>query len=268
MATYAIGDIQGCYQSLRKLLNKIGFRPGHDRLLLAGDLINRGPQSLETMQFVLQNQDSIQCVLGNHDLHYLAVANHCQTPRKSDTFQDILNSAINDEICYWLSRQPLAHFEPEFNALLVHAGLPNTWSIKEVLSRSNEVSKTLQSAARYQFYVSMYGNQPDQWSDSLAGVDRLRFITNALTRMRYCRSDGRLELTDKSAPKNPADTLVPWFEFNNSNFDGKILFGHWAALQGVCERPRHFALDTGCVWGGQLTALRLNDVKRFTVNAV
>ncbi len=267
MATFAIGDIQGCYQSFKKLLKKIKFNPNRDKLLLAGDLINRGPQSLETMRFIIQNQDAIQCVLGNHDLHYLAVANHCQPIGKSDTFQDILNSKDNDSICYWLSRQPLAFYNSDFDALMVHAGLPAFWSLKDVISYSKEVSNVLQSPTRYQFYVSMYGNQPDQWNDSLLGMERLRYITNALTRMRYCHQDGRLQLTNKKPLSEKPSQLVAWFHLRNNQYNGHLLFGHWAALKGQCDKPKHFALDTGCVWGDKLTALRLDDFKKFAVSA-
>lgn len=268
MATYAIGDIQGCYQSFRKLLNKINFNPANDKLLLAGDMINRGSSSLKTMTFILEHKSSIQCVLGNHDLHFLAVANHCQKLNPKDTFTDILQSNLRDEIVYWLSLQPLAVYNSSFDTLMVHAGLPFNWSKRNALDYSREVSDVLQSPAAFQFYMSMYGNQPDYWSNSFAGVARLRFITNAFTRMRYCYRDGRLELKVKSAPTKQNGELIPWFELENKKYDGNIIFGHWASLQGRCPNPNIDALDTGCVWGGKLTALRLDDKKKFQVKSV
>ena len=263
MATYAIGDIQGCYQSFRKLLKKIKFNPLSDTLWLAGDLINRGPNSLSVMRYVLKHQSSIKCVLGNHDLHFLAVANHCQTPSRKDTFHDILNSNQRDEIVYWLTKQPLAIYDKKLNTLMVHAGLPFYWSQKRAIKFSNEVSKVLQSPAAYQYYVSMYGNKPDCWSKSLKGIDRLRFITNAFTRMRYCHLDGRLELNAKSALGKQPKHLIPWFELENERYRGNIVFGHWASLQGYSPYENIHALDTGCVWGGKLTAMRLEDKKKF-----
>ena len=268
MSTYAIGDIQGCYQSLRKLLNKIRFNPCKDRLILAGDLINRGPQSLETMEFILQHQTSIYCVLGNHDLHFLAVANYCKSPNSKDTFNDILQSNLRDRIAVWLSKQPLAIYHKPSNSLISHAGLPFNWSVKQALGYSREVSQVLQSAARYQFYVSMYGNKPNSWNEDLKGVDRLRYITNAFTRMRYCDSSGQLDLMVKSSPENQSSELLPWFELANSQLKGHIIFGHWASLQGKSHYPNIHPIDTGCVWGGQLTAIRLEDFKRTFVNSI
>jgi len=268
MATYAIGDIQGCYQSFRKLLKKIQFDPLSDRLLIAGDMINRGPNSLATMQFLLEHQPQIQCVLGNHDLHFLAVALKCRSKNPKDTFDDILDSQLKDEIVSWLVKQPLAYFESTFKTLMVHAGLPFQWSKNDVLKYAGEVSNKIQSASCNEFFLSMYGDQPDYWQDDLQGMDRLRFITNALTRMRYCQNDGSLELNAKSTPSAQNSHLYPWYEFENKRFKGDIIFGHWASLLGKCPYPEIHALDTGCVWGGYLTALRLDDKKRFEVKSV
>lgn len=268
MSTYVIGDIQGCYQSFRKLLNKIEFNPNSDQLYLAGDLINRGPESLKTMQYILQHKDSIKCVLGNHDLHFLAVAHHCQPPHHKDSFQDILDSPDRHKIVYWLSQQPLAIHLKSLNSLIAHAGLPFCWSAKQAVEYSAEVSQVLQSSARYQYYVSMYGDQPDLWSKELMGVDRLRCITNAFTRMRFCQQDGRLELRVKCAPGRQPQHLVPWYKLSNSQYHGHIIFGHWAALQGEANQVKRHALDTGCVWGARLTALRLEDFQRISVKSV
>jgi len=268
MATYAIGDIQGCYQSFRKLLKIIRFDPLNDRLWLAGDMINRGPDSLATMQFILDHQQQIQCVLGNHDIHFLAVAFECHEKNPKDTFDDILNSQQKDEIVTWLTKQPLAHFDRSLQTLMVHAGLPFQWSKNEVLEHAREVSNKIQSASCYQFYRSMYGNLPDNWQDDLQGMARLRYITNALTRMRYCQAHGHLELSVKSTPGDQNSHLYPWFELENKQYNGDIVFGHWASLQGRCPYDQIHALDTGCVWGGSLTALRLEDKMRFKVKSV
>ncbi len=268
MSTYVIGDIQGCYQSFQKLLNKIEFNPRYDQLYLAGDLINRGPESLATMQYILENQDSIKCVLGNHDLHFLAVAHYCQPVHNKDTFQDILDSTYRNPIVSWLSQQPLAIYLKSFDSLLVHAGLPYCWSAKQAVTYSDEVSHVLQSPARYQYYVSMYGDQPNQWCQDLAGVDRLRYITNAFTRMRFCQRDGQLELKIKSAVGRQPSHLVPWYSIENKRFLGNVIFGHWAALQGNANHAKRYALDTGCVWGAKLTALRLEDFKRISVKSI
>jgi bis(5'-nucleosyl)-tetraphosphatase (symmetrical) len=268
MSTYVIGDIQGCYQSFRKLLNKIKFKPSRDHLYLAGDLINRGPESLETMKFILAHKSSIDCVLGNHDLHFLAVAQHCQPASPKDTFDDILKSPERDRIVAWLSQQPLLRQLPSFKTLIVHAGLPNFWSASEALKLSAEVSSTLRTAMRYQFFVDMYGNEPAIWTSSLRGTSRLRFITNVFTRMRYCYQDGQLELTIKCPLGQQPKSLIPWFEITKGRFNGQVVFGHWAALNGSVANTRFQAIDTGCVWGGKLTALRLEDQQRISVKSV
>jgi len=265
MPTYVIGDIQGCYQSFIKLLKKIQFDPNNDQLILAGDMVNRGPDSLATMMYVLENQNNIRSVLGNHDLHFLAVEHQCQTLGKNDTFDDILQSSEKHSIVEWLSQQSLVLYQTDFDTLIVHAGLPFNWSQQMALDYSNEVSTVIQSTSASQFYAAMYGNQPDLWNDNLKGMDRLRFITNALTRMRYCFTDGRLELQTKLPPTEKPSDLIPWFELENKLFTGNIVFGHWASLQGECAKPNINAIDTGCVWGGKLTALRLEDNQRFQV---
>ena len=267
MATYAIGDIQGCYQTFRKLITKIDFDPSHDKLWIAGDMINRGPDSLSTMQYIMENQQHIQCVLGNHDLHFLAVANGCQQIHPKDTFSDILNSNMKEDIMDWFSHQPLAYFDPQQNTLMTHAGLPNNWSAKNAVAYSKEVSEYLLSSDKEKFYSEMYGNFPNIWNENLQGVNRLRYITNALTRMRYCHSDGSLELHEKSSPGNQPIELFPWFELENNSHSSNIVFGHWASLKGNCSQAHIYALDTGCVWGGYLTALRLEDKELFQVTA-
>ncbi len=268
MATYAIGDIQGCYQSFRKLLNKISFDPVNDRLWLAGDMINRGPDSLKVMEFILNNRRNISCVLGNHDLHFLAVANECHPANPKDTFYDILDSDMKYPCMAWLCQQPLARYSKQHQVLMVHAGLPAIWSYRDATRYSREVSKTIQSPAAYQFYLSMYGNQPTRWDDALKGLERLRFITNALTRMRYCYQDGSLELDTKSTPGIENAHLYPWFELENTRYKGDIVFGHWASLMGKTTKKHISALDTGCVWGRSLTAMCLDDRRLYSVKSI
>jgi len=268
MATYAIGDIQGCYQTLQKLLKQIGFDPEIDKLWLAGDLINRGPDSLKTLEFIYQHKQSIQCVLGNHDLHFLAIALGPNQASKKDTFIELFDSPTLDTLVQWLREQPLFIYEPDLNFAMVHAGLPVDWTIEQSLKYSSEVSDYIQSDQAEKFFEQMYGDQPDKWSESLKGIDRLRYITNALTRMRYCYSDGKLELKQKCIPGKQPASLVPWFNLKAEQLDCNLVFGHWASLQGQCEPSNLFALDTGCVWGAQLTALRLEDKQRFSCDSV
>lgn len=268
MATYAIGDIQGCYQTLQKLLNNINFDPASDTLWLAGDLINRGKHSLETLAFVYQYRQNIRCVLGNHDLHFLAVESGQHKATKKDTFDEILNAPECSKYALWLTQQPLFYFEPNLNFAMSHAGIPPCWSIQQAIDLSDEVSQCLQSSQRIEFFSQMYGNQPEQWHDELSGIARLRYITNALTRMRYCFADGSLELTCKAPPSEKPYELTPWFDFNNEKVTSNVIFGHWASLQGSCSKENLFALDTGCVWGGKLTALRLEDKQIFSCQSV
>ena len=267
MATYAIGDIQGCYQTLQKLLKIIKFQPDSDTLWLAGDLINRGPNSLETLEFIYQYRNKIQCVLGNHDLHFLAIETGQRKANKKDTFDEILKSPNRSKLVKWLTKQPLFHFDKKLNFAMAHAGIPACWKIKQTLKYSQEVSDCIQSAHRNNFFANMYGNEPAIWNKKLAGVERLRYITNVLTRMRFCYPDGELELDCKVAPGNQPHGLIPWYELVG-NIDYNFVFGHWASMQGHCDRPHIFALDTGCVWGGKLTALRLEDKQLFSCDSI
>ncbi len=268
MATYAIGDIQGCYQTLQKLLKHIRFNPQQDQLWLAGDLINRGPDSLKTLEYVYQHKESIRCVLGNHDLHYLAVESGQHQATKKDSFDQLLNSPNRLELSQWLIKQPLMHFDQSLNFAMAHAGIYPGWSIEQALLLSSEVSKYLQSDNKKTFFQQMYGNLPTTWRDALSGIDRLRFITNAFTRMRYCYVDGALELTQKGTPGKQPVELFPWFELSANQIDCELIFGHWASLDGHCDKPNLHALDTGCVWGGKLTALRLEDKKLFSCDSI
>lgn len=267
MATYAIGDVQGCYQSLQKLLTKIEFDPAKDKLWLVGDLINRGPKSLETLRFVIENKKSVKCVLGNHDLHFLAVESGVKEATRKDTFDELLAAPDRKKIVKWLRKQPLFYYDAILNTAMVHAGVPAQWKLQKTIEYAHEVSLKVQSSKADEFFRAMYGNTPDRWSKDLRGMERLRVITNYLTRMRYCREDGSLELTEKvPAGQQPKD-LIPWFDMKRKPFGCDIVFGHWASLQGNCYAEGVYALDTGCVWGGLLTALRLEDKEYFHVKS-
>ncbi len=260
MATYAIGDIQGCLQPLKKLLKKIHFNADQDRLWIAGDLINRGPESLQTLQFLYEIRENITVVLGNHDLHLLAVAAGFKKPTPSDTLDDILNAPERDSLLNWLKQQPLIHRDSTLNYTMVHAGIPPQWSISESLRYAKEVENILASENVNSFLSVMYGNEPNNWDESLTGMDRLRLITNYFTRMRFCTPSGELELKTKSYISDAPTGYYPWFDIENrKSKNDNIIFGHWAALQGKTNQENIFALDTGCVWGGTLTAMRLED---------
>jgi len=278
VATYLIGDIQGCYQSFRKLLKAFQFDPNQDHLYLAGDLINRGPQSLATMDFVLSHQSCVKAVLGNHDLHFLAVAHQTRKANRKDTFDDILGSTSKDDIINWFEQQPLAlMFNDQSDSpisdlsstpcFLAHAGLPPFWSVQQALNYSHEISQCLQSSSATGFYQQMYGDQPQYWQQSLSGFSRLRMITNLFTRMRYLDADAGLDLNCKLPVGQQNEALIPWFDFDNPDYHGKIAFGHWAALQGKTNQTHLIALDTGCVWGGPLTAYCLDNEQYFSVDA-
>jgi bis(5'-nucleosyl)-tetraphosphatase (symmetrical) len=267
MATYAIGDIQGCFTALKNLLDHINFDPSNDTLWFTGDLVNRGPQSLETLRFVKSLGPQHRTVLGNHDLHLLALAHNAHAGWHDDTLQSVLTAPDKDELLTWLAQQPLIHYDVEFDYCMAHAGLASTWDLATAMVLSNEVSRMIQSSQAGEFYQNMYGNQPDYWLESLQGWDRLRCITNYFTRSRFCYMDGTLELTNKGTLENHPDDLMPWFLVpDRVSEDLRIIFGHWAALGGVTNTGRVYALDTGCVWGFSLTAMRLEDEERFQVS--
>lgn len=268
MRTFVVGDIQGCYQSLSSLLTKVNFDPESDRLWAVGDLVNRGPQSLEVLRFCHDLGDSFKTVLGNHDLHLLAIARGCAEPRKSDTLDEILNAPDRDHLLDWLQSQPLFFTDDEHQVALVHAGIPPQWSPDDAQQYAGEVATVLRSSEAKRFFSNMYGNQPDLWDDSLEGPDRWRLITNYLTRMRFCSAEGRLELSQKDKPDTAPDGFLPWYNLpGNIRENQRILFGHWASLEGKVNTPQLQALDTGCVWGGSLTALELSEFRRFSVPA-
>jgi bis(5'-nucleosyl)-tetraphosphatase (symmetrical) len=265
VAVYAIGDVQGCYTELQALLERIDFDPARDRLWFAGDLVNRGPRSLETLRFVRGLGDAALTVLGNHDLHLIAADHDPRYARPQDTLQPILNAPDRDELLAWLRRQPLLHHDAELGFTLIHAGLPPQWDLATAQRCAAEVEAVLRNGHHGEFLSRMYGNEPDLWSEDLAGWDRLRFITNCFTRLRYIDPDGRLNLRDKGAPGSQAAGHLPWFKVPGRASAGlRILFGHWSTLGRVTDEGV-FPLDSGCLWGGELTALRLEDRRRFSL---
>lgn len=265
MATYALGDLQGCLKPLQCLLDRLEFDPAKDRLWLCGDLVNRGPQSLETLRFLYQIRHAVTAVLGNHDLHLLAVAWHKHKARPKDTIQDILDAPDRDELLDWMRHFPLLHHDESLGFAMVHAGIPPIWSLRKALQYSREMQFVLQSQDVATFLAHMYGNQPDRWHAHLHGPDRWRLITNYFTRMRFCSADGRLELRCKEGPEQAPDGFAPWFSHPNPALEKtKLVFGHWASLDGRVTRPNLHALDTGCVWGNALTALCLETEERFS----
>ena len=263
MSTYVFGDIQGCFDEFQQLLDRIAFDPINDRLWFVGDLINRGPKNLETMQFVLGLTDPI-IVLGNHDLHFLAVAQGSGPDSPGDTITDILESSDCAAIINFLRHQKLIHHDSTTGYTLVHAGIPPMWDLRTCLQRAGEVEDVLSGPDYVAFLKEMYGNEPNCWHDNLSGNNRLGLITNYFTRLRYCTADGALELKHKTnvQPKG----FEPWFNLLRPE-PLKILFGHWAALDGITGQANVLALDTGCVWGRRLTAFHLEDEKTFSVPA-
>lgn len=265
MTTYAIGDIQGCYDDLRRLLDTIKFDKKVDQIWFAGDLVNRGPKSLETLRFVKSLGESAKTVLGNHDLHLLATAYKQRKPRKKDSLTQILQAPDSDELLYWLRQQPLFHYDKNF--CLLHAGLPPQWDFTQTKKMALKAEKLLQGSDYKKFFKSMYGDKPAIWSDELRGMAKIRFIVNCFTRMRYCEKNGRLDFKSKGAIGTQPKHLMPWFAVpERRSLDMNIIFGHWSTL-GYYQGYNCHAIDTGCLWGGELSALRLSSkVKRFSVN--
>jgi len=260
VAIYAIGDIQGCHDELLRLLDAIDFEAGDDQLWFTGDLVNRGPKSLETLRFVKSLGKSAVTVLGNHDLHLLAAASENRKPRKKDTLDAILAAPDREELLDWLRRQPLLHYNDRY--CLIHAGLPPQWDFKKSKKMAARVTRVLAGNDYEQFLAQMYGNMPDLWSEELQGVDLLRFIVNCFTRMRYCHRDGRLDFQYHGPPGSQPKHLLPWFAIpGRKTADINIVFGHWSTL-GFHDRDNCYGIDTGCLWGGKLTALKLTGKMR------
>lgn len=267
MANYVIGDIQGCYTPLMRLLDQIHFNEQCDRLWFVGDLVNRGPDSLSVLRFVKQLPLTPYIALGNHDLHLLSrlfIPNTQASP--GDTLDAVLQADEAEALGHWLRQQSLLIYDPHFKVLGVHAGIPPFWNLDQAIFYAQEVETALRSEDFRLFLSDMYGNQPACWQDDLTGHARLRFMVNAFTRMRFCDAQGCLQLEYKGTLAQAPPNIIPWYAVpRRVPIDADIVFGHWAALKGECPVSGVYAIDTGCVWGGALTALRLEDRQRFSV---
>ena len=263
MAVYAIGDIQGCYDELQSLLELIHFNPLHDQLWFAGDLVNRGPKSLETLRFIKDLGDRAACVLGNHDLHLIATAYGHPLDNDDHTLDAILCAPDRDELIDWLRQQPLLHHDDTLGYTMIHAGLPPQWDLALAQQCAHEVETMLRGDNITDFIEHMYGNKPRRWSDDLSSWKRLRFIVNCLTRLRFCDDQGRLKLKYKGSPGSQPPEYHPWFEMPERKSRGlNIVFGHWSTL-GKRSDAGIFPLDTACLWGGELTALRIDTAPQW-----
>jgi bis(5'-nucleosyl)-tetraphosphatase (symmetrical) len=266
MATYAIGDVQGCHAALEALLDRVGFNATRDRLWFVGDLVNRGPQSVEVLRFVRGLGSAAVVVLGNHDLHLLTSAAGLAKPRSDDTLDDVLNAPDRDHLLEWLRFRPMVHAEDEY--FLVHAGLLPAWSTAQAQDLAAEVEHELRVKRYRDFLAELYGSRPAAWSDALTGMDRLRVIVNAMTRMRFVSADGTMEFATKGEAANAPPGYMPWFDVpRRASRNAAVVCGHWSAL-GLRIRPDLLALDTGCVWGGPLTAVRLEDRRVYQTPGV
>lgn len=263
LTTYAIGDIQGCLQPLKRLLDRVKFDPDSDHLWSVGDVVNRGPASLESLRFCYNLGCHFRMVLGNHDLHLLAIAHGVRRPSRSDTLDDILKAPDRDELLHWLQQQPMLIEDKGY--VMVHAGIPPQWSLSQAKTLSEEMSNVLRCETKSrQFFEVMYGDDPDIWADDLLPPVRWRSITNYFTRMRFCSPRGHLELTSKSQPNDPPSGFAPWFSHpSRLPKDTKIIFGHWAALEGRTSKDNLFPLDTGYIWGGPLRLMNLDTGEYF-----
>lgn len=262
MALYAIGDIQGCYRELLQLLKQIKYNPDRDTLWFAGDLVNRGPDSLKTLRFVKGLGEGVKVVLGNHDLHLLAMSQgNMKHAEKDHTLREVLKAKDRDELLDWLRHRPLMHHCAEKGYSLIHAGLPPQWDLSTALRCATEMEAVLQGDGLKEFCLQMYGNEPHCWSEALQGIERQRFIINCFTRLRFCDSQGNLALKEKRAPGNQAPGYHPWFTLpERATRDQRILFGHWSTL-GYHHSHNSWCLDSGCLWGGKLTALQIRREK-------
>jgi bis(5'-nucleosyl)-tetraphosphatase (symmetrical) len=261
VAVYAIGDVQGCHRQLLALLEAIGFDRRRDRLWFTGDLVNRGPDSVSVLRLVRDLGDRAIAVLGNHDLSLLAARFGHGKIRDSDTFHQVLDAPDADELLDWLRRRPMLH--RDLGLVLIHAGLAPQWTLEQAAALASELETVLRGDGFEAYMATMFGNRPKRWRDDLAGDDRLRFVTNCLTRMRFCTVEGRLRFKDKGSPGTQAAGYLPWFRVPGRRWAGaRVVFGHWASL-GLHEEDGVIALDSGCVWGRRLTALRLDGPPRY-----
>lgn len=268
MPTYAVGDIQGCYEEFAALLDRLEFEPQRDRLWLVGDLVNRGPKSLEVVRKVRALGDAAVTVLGNHDLHLLAVRYGGHTTKPGDTLDDLLSVPDSDEILDWLRSLPLLAADEQLGFVMSHAGIPHIWGLDEAQERAREVEAVIQGDEFREYFAGLYGNEPACWSDDLEGLDRWRIITNFFTRMRFVNEAGCLNLTYKGGLDDAPDGWHPWFRLRARNpLPVRIVFGHWAALGGETGDDQTIGLDTGCVWGGSLTAMCLETGELTSITA-
>lgn len=263
MSTYAIGDIQGCCEPLKRLLDLVKFDPARDQVWLVGDLVNRGPQSLETLRFIIDLGDAAISILGNHDLHLLVAASGHTKQYPGDTLRSILEAPDREVLLHWLRQQKLMHADSTLGYVMVHAGLLPQWTIEKALTLAAEVETVMRGASHDDFLRPLYGNKPSAWKEDLKGDDRLRVIVNAMTRMRLCTADGSMEFSHKLGPVDMPQGYMPWYEVpGRASVGTPVIFGHWASL-GLMLRPDVIGLDSGCVWGRELTAMRLEDRRVF-----
>jgi bis(5'-nucleosyl)-tetraphosphatase (symmetrical) len=267
MRNFVIGDIQGCFTEFMKLLELINFNPETDKLWLAGDMINRGPDSLAVMDFLINHQESIISVLGNHELHFLAIANNLRHPSRNDSMEELLASPMLPEIIAWLRKTPLIYYNNDFNAVLVHAGIYPHWTLHQALNYGLEMHQLLLSNQWQDVLSNMYGNEPVKPETIKTKAERHRFLLNVFTRMRYCTADGGLELKVKVSPGMQPDHLIPWYELiKQHQTPYRIFFGHWASL-GIHIHKGITCLDSGCVWGRTLTAFCIETNEFLSVPA-
>jgi bis(5'-nucleosyl)-tetraphosphatase (symmetrical) len=263
MPIYLVGDIQGCFSELQALLKQVSFNAEKDELWLAGDLVARGPDSLATLRFVKALGDSAKVVLGNHDLHLLSIHARLKKAKPLDHLDALLNAPDVDEIMEWLAQQPLLRKIPHENAYMSHAGVSPQWSLEEAQNQAIEAQKRLASTDRIKWLNIMYGEQPNDWKSAITEEDKFRYTINAFTRMRYCFNDKTLEFSFKGAPYEAPSNITPWYMLAEELENNIWFFGHWASLLGHCAIPNAYALDTGCVWGNELTMIRWHDKKVF-----
>lgn len=264
MSTLLIGDIHGCYRELRAVLELAEFNPKRDILWITGDLVARGPDSLQVLRYVRSLGDSVRLVLGNHDLHLLAIYAGISRNKPKNNLSELLAAKDCDELINWLRKHPVLQVDEEKKLIMVHAGITPQWDMKTALVCAREVEAILRSDSYPLFLDSMYGDLPNYWDEKLSGLSRLRYITNVLTRMRYCYPNGSLDMICKESPKNAPYPLKPWFDIEGPiSREYSIAFGHWAALNGKGTPENIYALDTGCCWGGELTLLRWEDKTYF-----
>ena len=277
MANYAIGDLQGCYKEFSLLLEKISFNPSLDKLWLTGDLINRGPDSLKCLSLLYSLKKNCHIVLGNHDLHFLAIGEGVRKSNPEDTLSDVLMSEKKELFINWIASLPLIHSEVlntnlgSIEFIMSHAGIPPHWSLKDTVEASNSIENQLQNKSKRKIFLkNMYGNKPSKEFHGISNMERLRLNTNYLTRMRFCSKNNELELDCKGPPSSAPDGYLPWFNYELKILTKKrhLIFGHWTNLQGKTNIRNISALDTGCVWGNYLKAIRLEDGREFRCNTV